>query len=93
MESKHQVASGGEDYCNKSPNTNPSFIKNMEHSKFSSLAKTIDDPGSRYVINFKFSNFVEIYHFALLINNANIDHKTSWFNYSVAYDNDKVKYL
>ncbi|KAJ8972515.1 hypothetical protein NQ314_000160, partial [Rhamnusium bicolor] len=51
LESRHQVASN-DDYCNKSPNTNPSpntkpsFIKNMEHSKFSSLVKTVDDGGN-----------------------------------------------
>lgn len=33
----------------KSPNPNPSFIKTMEYSKFSSLAKTQDESSGRWV--------------------------------------------
>ncbi|XP_057663758.1 retinal guanylyl cyclase 2 isoform X2 [Diorhabda carinulata] len=35
------------DHYNKSPNLNPSFMRTMELSKFSSLVKTVDDIGQR----------------------------------------------
>ncbi|KAG5862219.1 hypothetical protein JTB14_027660 [Gonioctena quinquepunctata] len=36
-----------DDYNSKSPSINPSFMRNMEISKFTSLAKTFDDAGQR----------------------------------------------
>ncbi|XP_074040194.1 retinal guanylyl cyclase 2 isoform X2 [Leptinotarsa decemlineata] len=36
-----------DDYSSKSPSINPSFMRNMEISKFSTLAKTVDDAGQR----------------------------------------------
>ncbi|XP_068903394.1 retinal guanylyl cyclase 2 isoform X4 [Tenebrio molitor] len=46
VESRQQPVT--EDHQPKSPNPNPSFIKTMEHSKFSSLVKTQDEPSSRH---------------------------------------------
>uniref|UniRef100_A0A6P7HGL0 Guanylate cyclase n=2 Tax=Diabrotica virgifera virgifera TaxID=50390 RepID=A0A6P7HGL0_DIAVI len=42
--SRHQTA---EDHYNKLPSINPSFMRNMELSKFSSLAKAGEDTGQR----------------------------------------------
>ncbi|CAG9814279.1 unnamed protein product, partial [Phaedon cochleariae] len=46
LDSRHLPA---DDHVNKSPRINPSFMRNMEHSKFSSLVRTIDDFGQRSV--------------------------------------------
>lgn len=46
--SKHKGAPDM-DYSSKSPNVNPSFMRHMELSKFSTLAKTVDESGNRLV--------------------------------------------
>ncbi|KAJ8979297.1 hypothetical protein NQ317_000508 [Molorchus minor] len=55
LESRLQIVNTDE-YCSKSPKTNPSFIKNMEHSKFYTLTKTVDDSGC----SSSYSRFIEI---------------------------------